>query len=41
MPLFVAMFLVTMTQFPLQIAAPRLMFLYFGALCIAWSENAA
>jgi len=41
MPLVVATFLLTMTQFPLQLAAPRLMFLYFGALCMAWSENAA
>jgi O-antigen ligase len=41
MPLVVTMFLMTMTQFPLQIAAARLMFLYFGALCLAWSENAA
>lgn len=41
MPLVVTMFLMTMTQFPLQIAAGRLMFLYFGALCMAWSENAA
>jgi O-antigen ligase len=41
MPLVIAMFLLTTTQFPLQIAAPRLMFLYFAALCMAWSENVA
>jgi O-antigen ligase len=40
-PLVVTMFLTTVAQFPLQLAAPRLMFLYFGALCMAWSENAA
>jgi O-antigen ligase len=41
LPLVVAMFLVTMTQFPLQIAASRLMFLYFAGLCMTWSENVA
>ncbi|HEU4888289.1 MAG TPA: O-antigen ligase family protein [Thermoanaerobaculia bacterium] len=37
-PLVTAIFLVCLAQFPLELAAPRLMFLTFGALCVTWNR---
>ncbi|HET8774918.1 MAG TPA: O-antigen ligase family protein [Thermoanaerobaculia bacterium] len=37
-PLVIAIFLVSLGQFPLELAAPRLMFLTLGALCITWNR---
>ena len=37
-PLVTAIFLVCLAQFPLELAAPRLMFLTFGALCLTWDR---
>lgn len=41
LPLAAAIFIVALAQFPLQLAAPRTMFLYFAALCFAWDDHAA
>jgi len=41
LPLAVSMFVLALAQFPLELAAPRLMFLTLGALCIAWSRDDA
>jgi O-antigen ligase len=41
LPLAAAIFIVALAQFPLQLAAPRTMFLYFAALCFAWDQHAA
>jgi putative inorganic carbon (hco3(-)) transporter len=38
-PLATAVFLVCLAQFPLELAAPRLMLLSFGALCITWDRS--
>ena len=40
LPLAVGAFLVMLGQFPLQLAAPRMMFLYAGVMCITVSRNA-
>ncbi|HEV2718896.1 MAG TPA: O-antigen ligase family protein, partial [Thermoanaerobaculia bacterium] len=40
-PLAVAFFVVCLAQFPLELAAPRLMFLSLGALCLAWDRSDA
>jgi O-antigen ligase len=40
-PLATAIFVVCLAQFPLELAAPRLMLLTFGALCITWDRNDA
>ena len=37
-PLATAIFLVCLAQFPLELAAPRLMFLTLGALCVTWNR---
>jgi O-antigen ligase len=37
-PLVIAIFLVSLWQFPLELAAPRLMFVTFGALCVTWNR---
>lgn len=37
-PLVAAIFLVCLAQFPLELAAPRLMFLTLGALCVTWDR---
>ena len=37
-PLVTAVFVVSLGQFPLELAAPRLMFLSLGALCITWNR---
>ena len=37
-PLLTAIVLVCLAQFPLELAAPRLMFLTAGALCITWNR---
>jgi O-antigen ligase len=40
-PLAAAAFVICLAQFPLELAAPRLMFLSLGALCIAWDRDDA
>ncbi len=40
-PLAAAAFAICLGQFPLELAAPRLMFLSLGALCIAWGRDDA
>lgn len=40
-PLAATFFVIAMAQFPLQIAAPRLMFLTLGAVAIAWDRGDA
>lgn len=40
-PLATAIFVVCLAQFPLELAAPRLMFLTLGALCITWDRTDA
>jgi len=40
-PLAAAFFVVCLAQFPLELAAPRLMFLTLGALCVAWDRSDA
>jgi O-antigen ligase len=37
-PLVTVIFLVCLAQFPLELAAPRLMFLTAGALCVTWNR---
>lgn len=37
-PLVTVIFLISLGQFPLELAAPRLMFLTLGALCITWNR---
>ena len=37
-PLVTAIFLVSLGQFPLELAAPRLMFVTLGALCVTWNR---
>jgi O-antigen ligase len=37
-PLAAAIFVVCLAQFPLELAAPRLMFLTLGALCVTWNR---
>ncbi|HUO84520.1 MAG TPA: O-antigen ligase family protein [Thermoanaerobaculia bacterium] len=37
-PLAVALFVVTLAQFPLQVAGPATMFLYLGSLICSWSR---
>ncbi|MEA2327107.1 MAG: hypothetical protein QOE68_2066 [Thermoanaerobaculia bacterium] len=37
-PLAVTFFVIALAQFPLQIAAPRLMFLTLGAIAISWDK---
>jgi O-antigen ligase len=37
-PLLTAIVLVSLAQFPLELAAPRLLFLTLGALCITWNR---
>jgi O-antigen ligase len=39
MPLAATFFVIAIAQFPLQIAAPRLMFLTLGALAISWDRG--
>src|SRR5207249_11014791 len=39
-PLAAAAFVICLAQFPLELAAPRLMLLSLGALCIAWDGGA-
>jgi O-antigen ligase len=41
MPLAATFFVIAIAQFPLQIAAPRLMFLTLGALAISWDRGDA
>ena len=38
-PFIAAIFVVMLAQFPLEIAAPRLMFLTFGGLAMTWIED--
>ena len=40
-PLVTAIFLVCLAQFPLELAAPRLLFLTLGALCATWDRTDA
>ncbi len=40
-PLVTAIFLVCLAQFPLELAAPRLMFLTLGAICVTWDRTDA
>lgn len=40
-PLVTAFFIVALAQFPLQIAAPRLMFLTFAAVALGWDPHDA
>ncbi|HVT43729.1 MAG TPA: O-antigen ligase family protein [Thermoanaerobaculia bacterium] len=40
LPLAGCFAVLAMGQFPLQLAAPRLMILTFAAICLAWSEDA-
>jgi len=40
-PLAAAAFVICLGQFPLELAAPRLMLLSLGALCIAWDRDDA
>lgn len=40
-PLVAAAFVICLAQFPLELAAPRLIFLSLGALCIAWDRDDA
>jgi O-antigen ligase len=40
-PLVAAIFVMCLAQFPMELAAPRLMMLSFGALCIAWGRDDA
>jgi len=37
-PLVTAIFVVSLGQFPFELAAPRLMFLTLGALCVTWNR---
>jgi O-antigen ligase len=39
-PLATAVFVICLAQFPLEIAAPRLMILTLAALCVTWSNDA-
>ena len=38
-PLATALFVICLAQFPLEIAAPRLVILTLGALCVTWSND--
>ena len=38
-PLATAVFVICLAQFPLEIAAPRLVILTLGALCVTWSSD--
>lgn len=38
-PLATAVFVICLAQFPLELAAPRLMILTLGALCITWNRD--
>jgi O-antigen ligase len=40
-PLVAAIFVICLGQFPMELAAPRLVMLSFGALCIAWDRDDA
>ena len=40
-PLAAAFFVVCLAQFPLELAAPRLMYLSLGARCLAWDRSDA
>ena len=40
-PLAVLAFVLCIAQFPLELAAPRLMFITLGALCITWDDDDA
>lgn len=40
-PLATAIFVVCLAQFPLELAAPRLVLLTLGALCVTWDRNDA
>lgn len=40
-PLVTAIFIVCLAQFPLELAAPRLMFLTLGAMCVTWDRTDA
>lgn len=40
-PLAAAIFIICLAQFPLELAAPRLMMISLGALCIAWDGDDA
>lgn len=40
-PLVTAVVLVCFAQFPLELAAPRLMFLTLGAMCVTWDRSDA
>jgi O-antigen ligase len=40
-PLAVGIFVLCLAQFPMELAAPRLMMLSFGALCVAWDRDDA
>ena len=37
-PLAATFFVIAIAQFPLQLAAPRLMFLTLGAIAISWDK---
>lgn len=38
-PLATAVFVICLAQFPLELAAPRLMILTLGALCVTWNRD--
>ena len=38
-PLATAVFVICLAQFPIEIAAPRLMILTLGALCVTWNRD--
>jgi O-antigen ligase len=40
-PLVAAVFVICLAHFPIELAAPRLMMLSFGALCIGWDRDDA
>jgi putative inorganic carbon (HCO3(-)) transporter len=40
-PLVMAILIVCLAQFPLELAAPRLMFLTLGGLCVTWNRTDA
>ena len=40
-PLVTAIFVVCLAQFPLELAAPRLLFLTLGAMCVTWDRTDA
>lgn len=41
LPFAVMFSVITLAQFPMELAAPTMMLLHFAALCVAWSADAA